>query len=54
MRPVDQKFLPDDELKKGWLLNKDSVFMVVDDRKKVVDMWRKEGLTVFQVDDGDF
>ncbi len=54
MRPVDKKFLPDDELKKGWLLNKDSVFMVVDDRKKVVDMWRKEGLTVFQVAEGNF
>jgi FMN phosphatase YigB (HAD superfamily) len=32
----------------------DDVFLVVDDRNKVVDMWRSLGLTVFQVADGDF
>jgi hypothetical protein len=26
----------------------------VDDRQKVVDMWRAEGLTCFQVAPGDF
>ena len=30
------------------------IFMVVDDRQKVVDMWRDLGLTVFQVAPGDF
>jgi hypothetical protein len=54
MRPVNKKFVSDDALKKSWLLNKDSVFMVVDDRQKVVDMWRDLGLTVFQVAPGDF
>jgi hypothetical protein len=32
----------------------DDVFLVVDDRNKVVDMWRTLGLTVFQVAEGDF
>ena len=32
----------------------DDVFLVVDDRQKVVDMWRDLGLTVFQVAPGDF
>ena len=32
----------------------DDVFLVVDDRNKVVDMWRSLGLTVFQVAEGDF
>lgn len=60
MRPTsnDFKFKPDDELKQMWLdslfPNKDDIFAVVDDRKKVVDMWRKNGLTCFQVADGDF
>jgi phosphoglycolate phosphatase-like HAD superfamily hydrolase len=28
--------------------------MAVDDRQQVVDMWRRNGLTVLQVDKGDF
>ena len=31
-----------------------NVFMVLDDRQKVVDMWRKHGLICHQVADGDF
>ena len=56
MRPQHMKFVDDAELKREWLheLGKDSVFLVVDDRKKVVDMWRKEGLDVWQVAEGDF
>lgn len=56
MRPQHMKFVDDAELKKEWLheLGKDSVFLVVDDRKKVVDMWRREGLDVWQVAEGDF
>ena len=32
----------------------DDVFAVFDDRQQVVDMWRQNGLTCFQVADGDF
>lgn len=31
-----------------------NVLFVIDDRKRVVDMWRRKGLTVLQCDDGDF
>ena len=31
-----------------------SVFMVLDDRNKVVEMWRKHGLVCHQVADGNF
>ena len=51
------RFMPDDKLKKVMLdtfVNIDNVFCVFDDRKKVVDMWRDNGLTTFQVADGDF
>ena len=32
----------------------DDVFLVVDDRQKVVNMWRDLGLTCVQVAPGDF
>ena len=51
------RFMPDEILKKEMLdtfVDKDDVFMTVDDRQKVVDMWRAEGLTCFQVAPGDF
>ena len=56
MRPQNQLYLPDNDLKQGWLdtIGKDNVAMVFDDRNQVVDMWRDNGLTVFQVADGDF
>ena len=59
MRPTDKKshFLPDNVLKQNWLftvLKDDDIFAVFDDRQQVVDMWRNNGLTVFQVADGDF
>ena len=50
-------FVPDEILKKDMLdkyVDIDDVFLVVDDRNKVVDMWRSLGLDVFQVADGDF
>ena len=59
MRPTDKDwhFMKDDKLKQIWLdsvVNKDDVFAVFDDRNQVVDMWRRNGLQVFQVADGDF
>ena len=63
MRPNDiddgghWHFLSDDKLKQHWLdtlVDKDDVFAVFDDRQQVVDMWRANGLTCFQVAKGDF
>ena len=51
------RFMPDEILKKEMLdtfVDKDDVLMTVDDRQKVVDMWRAEGLTCFQVAPGNF
>ena len=53
----DEHYMKDSDLKQFWLdahLNKDDVFAVFDDRQQVVDMWRQNGLTCFQVADGDF
>lgn len=55
-------YTQDQELKKEWLvelLNEeqiklDDIFFVVDDRNKVVEMWRNQGLTCFQCENGDF
>ena len=58
MRPhKTMNFIPDDILKRDMLdthVDINDIFMVVDDRQKVVDMWRNLGLTVFQVAEGDF
>ena len=56
MRPQSLLYKPDNDLKQDWLnvIKKDRVAMVFDDRNQVVDMWRKNGLTTFQVADGDF
>ncbi len=51
------RFMPDEILKKAMLdtfVNKDNVFCVFDDRKKVVDMWRDLGLTCFEVEEAHF
>ena len=55
MRPQGS-FTPDDILKKAWLdeLGAENVFCVFDDRDKVVQMWRNNGLTCFQVNYGNF
>ena len=53
----DMRFMPDEILKKHMLdtfVDIDDVFLVVDDRQKVVDMWRGLGLNTFQVAPGDF
>ena len=64
MRPNDRDtgghfhFMKDSDLKQHWLddliPNKDDIFAVFDDRNQVVDMWRSNGLQVFQVAEGDF
>lgn len=58
MRP-DKDYTPDNELKEGWLdsihENTDlRVELVFDDRQKVVDMWRRRGITCMQVATGNF
>ena len=63
MRPTSHpwKFMPDDKLKEQWLNElfpeedkENKLFMVFDDRDKVVDMWRKNNVTCLQVAKGDF
>ena len=52
-----KNFTPDNELKERWLekyLDRDNIRVVVDDRQRVVDMWRRNGLNVFQVENGNF
>ena len=56
MRP-EHNFTPDDRLKKDWFLSDyrpEDVLLVLDDRSRVVRMWRQLGLTCLQVADGDF
>lgn len=57
MRPKGS-FTPDDVLKKVWLdemINDGhDVMCVFDDRDKVVKMWRENGISCFQVAEGDF
>ena len=56
MRPQKHLYMADNDLKQMWLddIGVDNVAMVFDDRQQVVDMWRQNGLTCFQVADGDF
>ncbi len=55
MRP-EGDYTPDEKLKEGWLnvIGSSTVFLVFDDRNKVVDMWRRHGITCCQVAPGDF
>tara|TARA_Y100000385_G_scaffold222968_1_gene233006 strand:- start:40 stop:507 length:468 start_codon:yes stop_codon:yes gene_type:complete len=60
MRPTDGglKWMKDDLLKKKWLTDLfpdvDKILCVFDDRDKVVKMWRDNGITCFQVAEGNF
>ena len=62
MRPTskDWAYMPDNQLKQHWLDDifpgdqKDRISCVYDDRNKVVDMWRKNGIPCFQVAPGNF
>ena len=50
-------YRPDEVVKKEFMKTLsilDKVFLIFDDRKKVVKMWRSLGLPCFQVSEGDF
>ena len=57
-RNKEDEFKPDSEVKENMLVDMKKFgfnpTMAFDDRQKVVDMWRRNGLRVFQVDKGDF
>ncbi len=57
MRP-DKDFRADSDLKQeilnGFLSKGHNIAFVVDDRQQVVEMWRRNGITCFQCDVGDF
>lgn len=58
MRP-SKNYTEDDLLKESWLRRMlsddiDRLVAVFDDRKRVVDMWRANGVPCFQVAQGDF
>ena len=54
----DNDFRPDEEIKKeiyfNKIINNYNILFILDDRTKVVKMWRELKLTCLQVDDGDF
>ena len=48
---------PDEVIKKEYVVKLailDNIFLIFDDREKVVKMWRSLGLSCFQVDEGKF
>ena len=50
LRGADKDYTPDVDLKRSWLKNfgKERILFAVDDRQRVVDMWRAEGITCLQ------
>lgn len=55
----ENDFTPDDQLKSGWLADleppeRNRLTAVFDDRQKVVDMYRRSGVSCFQVAPGEF
>lgn len=58
MRPAGDT-TPDHELKQSWLLSlpnedRERLMCAFDDRQRVVDMWRRNGVLCCQVAPGDF
>ena len=58
MRPAGD-YTPDDKLKESWLHamspeDRARLVMTFDDRQRVVDMWRRNGIVCAQVAPGDF
>ena len=60
MRTNNRRSDPDSVIKQDMLdellktLDKENILFTVDDRQKVVDMWRNNGLTCLQVAEGNF
>ena len=60
MRPDKDRFIPDSQAKQDMLdniltrMSKDNILFTVDDRQKVVDFWRANGITCLQCADGKF
>ena len=55
MRPYNMRYEADHIVKQKMLNNIDRpVNVAVDDRQKVVEMWRNNGIVCLQCDDGDF
>lgn len=52
IRASNKDYTPDQDLKRRWLhkFGKQNVLFVVDDRTRVVEMWRAEGITCLQCD----
>ena len=53
----DGDYRPDYVVKQRMLdkyIDKERVLFAMDDRNQVVDMWRRNGITCFQVQDGNF
>ncbi|KKK85968.1 hypothetical protein LCGC14_2767970, partial [marine sediment metagenome] len=57
MRPVGNPTM-DSELKRSWYITRwegaNRNLIVFEDRQRVVDMWREEGVRCFQTQPGDF
>ena len=60
MRPDERRHDPDHQIKQEMLdeilkiVDKKNITFAVDDRQRVVDMWRSNGLTCLQVAEGNF
>ena len=60
MRPDERRHDPDHQIKQEMLdeilktVDKSNILYAVDDRQRVVDMWRSNGLTCLQVAEGNF
>ena len=60
MRPDERRHDPDYQIKQEMLdyilktVDKKNILCAVDDRKRVVDMWRANGITCLQVAEGNF
>lgn len=60
MRPDNRRHDPDKDIKQDMLneilkiVDKSNILFAVDDRQRVVDMWRSNGITCLQVAEGNF
>jgi hypothetical protein len=60
MRPDNRRHDPDKDIKQDMLneilktVDKRNILFAVDDRQRVVDMWRSNGITCLQVAEGNF